>query len=575
MRKPLFTTILLLAVCMSMMAVPAKRGVYKILKLDDGREIRAMLVGDEYGSFWKGDNGQAYVLRGDRYAAVDEKTIVEKANARRAKANTRNASRLLKARGFGDSHAYYGKKKSIIILVNFADIAFQEGHDSVLVQRIMNEENFREDPFVGSVYDYFRDQSTGLFHLNFDVLGPVTISKERKYYGRDGDSDEALDAPAAEMVIEAVNQVKDIVEDWHQYDWDGNGEVDQVFLIFAGNGEADTGIVEAVWPHQSDLYSANYYGYGTGPVKVDDNLVVNTYACSAELNGNNSIFGIGTMCHEFSHCLGLPDFYDTTYSGGQGMQDWDLMHGGNYNGDSYCPAGYTSYERWLLGWQAPIVLEENDTTITDMNPLQEGGESYVIYNKGNRNEYFLLENHQFQKWDAFLPGQGLLIIHVDHDSLAWYENTVNDDYYHQRMTWVPADGVYDVSYSSDDNIYYSRYGLRTDPFPQDSVSAFNRSFKTFDSQARRAARLFNPNIDGTYYIDSSVENITQNADGTISFNFVADYSGEEPDEPSTRIKSVTTAAPSGPWYMLDGRRLQGRPAKKGLYIRNNRKEFVQ
>ena len=311
MRKPLFTTILLLAVCMTMMAVPAKRGVYKTLKLADGREIRAMLVGDEHGSFWKGDDGQAYVLRGDRYVTADKEAIVEKANARRVRANARNAGRLPKARGMGDFRPYYGKKKGIIILVNFADIAFQEGHDSVLVQRIMNEENFREDPFVGSVYDYFRDQSNGLFELQFDVFGPVTLSKERAYYGRN--NDDGIDSHTGEMVGEAVLLMKDMVEDWHQYDWDDDGQVDQMFVFYAGVGEADTGIEDVIWPHKYDLYSAGYYGDGPGVVTVDENLLANTYACSAELNGDNSLFGIGTMCHEFSHCLGLPDFYDTTY----------------------------------------------------------------------------------------------------------------------------------------------------------------------------------------------------------------------------------------------------------------------
>lgn len=348
MKRILLTTQILLLVCMTMMAVPAKRGVYKTLKLDDGREIRAMLVGDEHGSFWKGDDGQAYVLKGDRYVTADKEAIVEKAHARRAKANARNASRLPKARRIGEIKPYYGKKKGIIILANFADIAFQEGHDNALIQRIMNEENFREDPYVGSVADYFRDQSNGLFELQFDVYGPVTLSKERAYYGKHmGDNN---DAHPGEMVGEAVNLMKDMVEDWHQYDWDGDGQVDQVFVFFAGVGEADTGIEDVIWPHQYNLSSAAYYLDGFGPVKVDENLLVNSYACSPELNGDNSIFGIGTMCHEFSHCLGFPDYYDTTYSGGQGMNYWDLMAAGNYLFDGYQPSGYTSYERWALGW---------------------------------------------------------------------------------------------------------------------------------------------------------------------------------------------------------------------------------
>ena len=114
------------------------------------------------------------------------------------------------------------------------------------------------------------------------------------------------------------------------------------------------------------------------------------------------------MCHEFSHCLGYPDFYDTGYSGGQGMCDWDLMDSGSYNGDGYQPAGYTSYERWFAGWETPITLEAEDVSVTNMKSLQSGGESYIIYNKKNREEYFLLENRQSDGWDESLYGAGLL-----------------------------------------------------------------------------------------------------------------------------------------------------------------------
>ena len=77
-----------------------------------------------------------------------------------------------------------------------------------------------------------------------------------------------------------------------------------------------------------------------------------------------------------------------------------------------------------------------------MKSLQNGGESYVIYNKGNENEYFLLENRQLEGWDASLPGSGLLILHVDYDADVWAANEPNDDPSHQRMTWIPADNEY-------------------------------------------------------------------------------------------------------------------------------------
>lgn len=74
-----------------------------------------------------------------------------------------------------------------------------------------------------------------------------------------------------------------------------------------------------------------------------DGVKINSYACSAELS-NTGIDGIGTICHEFSHCLGYPDLYDTDYTGNFGMSSFDLMDYGGYNGDGFCPAGYTAYE---------------------------------------------------------------------------------------------------------------------------------------------------------------------------------------------------------------------------------------
>lgn len=552
MKKLLLTTVLLLMVCGAMMAAPAKRGVYKILRLGDGREVRAMLVGDEHGSFWKGSDGKAYVLKGDCYVPVDEKTVLEKANARRAKANVHYAKRLPKARGIGEFPGYFGKRKVAIILVSYGDVAFQEGHDNALYQRIFNEENFQESPFVGSVSDYFRDQSNGQFTLNFDVYGPVSLNKERAYYGRHDKDDP--DMHPEEMVIEAVNQVKDMVEDWHQYDWDGDGEVDQVYLIYAGPGENTGGIEETIWPHKGNLgLFQQDLDDGSGPVKVGENLVVNNYACSSELGWDNHFVGIGAICHEFSHCLGLPDFYDVSNSGGQGMDYWDLMANGGELENYYHPAGYSSYERWMSGWLKPIVLEDRDTTITDMMPLQDGGESYIIYNKGNRHEYFLLENRQYTKWDACLPSRGLMIIHVDEDEKIWHENAVNTDYSHQRMTWVPADGVYERIFSSE-LLMCTWWGLKNDLFPYNDVNAFNRSFKTYENQSKRAAWLYHPNADGTHQMDSSIENITQNADGTISFNFVAAYSGEIPEEASetVHIEDIT-----GYYVVRDGTTLTG------------------
>jgi len=511
--KKLFVMVTALAFTIGMTAVPARKNTWKTLRLSNGTEVKAMLTGDEFGHYWRAADGKAYIQAADAdyYVPAQADHLMQQAQERRLEANHKRMQRLPRQASPKAAQGYFGKKKGLIILVNFTDMAFMEGHDNAMYQRIANEEGYAEGDFKGSMVDYFKHQSLGQFELDFDIMGPVTVSKEMAYYG--GNDKQGNDKHPADMVIEAVNLVKDEVADWQQYDWNNDGEVDQIYVVYAGRSEADGGDANTIWPHAYDLYDANYYGDGSGPVTVAAGLKVNNYACGSELGYTGKIDGIGTMCHEFSHCLGYPDFYDTDYSGGQGMDCWDLMDQGCYNGNGYRPAGYTSYERWVAGWIEPTTLEDKDTVITSMQSLQDSGECYIIYNKGNRNEYFLLENRQRTAWDTSLPAGGLLILHVDYDQSVWLNNQPNDDPKHQRMTWIPADDKYQSSYYQGRK-YYTTEGMKTDPYPYKTNNAFNK-------YTRPAAELYNKNSDYTHYLNSSVEQITQNADGTISFSFVA------------------------------------------------------
>ncbi len=516
MKKVLVTT-MMLAMTMAVMAVPAKKGMWKTITLADGTELRATLVGDEHGHFWKAENGQAYSLQNGVYVAVDAQQVIEKAKARRAKVNARRVQK----REFGHPTTIVGKKKAIMILANYKDEKFDNAHNNALFQKIANQENYNDAPFKGSMADYFKAQSRGKFELDFDVVGPVTVSKNASYYG--GNDADDNDMHPGELVVEAVNLAKQQITDWTPYDWDGDGYVDQVYVVYAGKGEADGGAETTIWPHAYDLSSSKAYGDGSGPVTVGTNLKVNSYACGPELNGQTGdITGIGVMCHEYSHCLGYPDFYDIDYSGGQGMGAWDLMDSGSYNGDSYQPAGYTSYERWFAGWETPVELSADDVEVTAMKSLQNGGESYIIYNDKNDNEYYLLENRQFEGWDASLPYAGLLILHCDYNAGVWEQNGPNDDPSHQRFTVVPADGSY--TYETWQG---SKYYDDAEPFPYNSVTAFNKNFKTKDTQAKKAAQFFTKTSNGTYWMNGSVEQITQNGDGTIRFNYVANGGGSQ------------------------------------------------
>ena len=544
-------------------AVPARPGVRQNLTLTDGTVVNALLVGDEHGHYWLADDGKAYRNEGDIFVEIDLKSTLVKAQERRREVNSRRSRRIMQSgRKQNPSAGYHGRKKGLIILVNFSDVAFKDGHDNDLFMRIANEEGLCEGNFVGSVYDYFYAQSEGQFEMTFDVAGPFTISEKQAYYGENFGKDDT-DKHAAEMVIEALYLADDQVN-YADYDWDGDGEVDQVYILYAGKNEADGGGSKTIWPHEWFLSEALFaYGDGTGDQTLDD-VLIDTYACGSELDYMGKIAGIGTICHEFSHCLGYPDYYDTDYSGGQGMHTWDLMDSGAYNGNGFIPAGFTSYERWVAGWKTPIELTDT-TYVSSMKALQDGGDTYVIYNKGHMDEFYLLENRQKVKWDSGIPGSGLLILHVDYNDSIWHENEPNGDPRHQRMTWVAADDKYQYTMYSGVK-YFSDKGAADDPFPYDSVNTFNR-------YTTPAATFYNENIDGTYFLDSSVEDITQNQDGTVSFSFIFPYNGSSPGETGVGVKRIQENVDI--WYDLSGRRLDAVPTTPNIYINSGRKKVIR
>lgn len=536
-------------------AIPARPGVRQNLTLSDGTVVNALLVGDEHGHYWLADDGNGYSVKDGIAERVDIQKIQKSARIHKKEANIRRAQRLMRrSPAKAGTPDYSGQKKGLIILVNFSDVTFDEAHNNALYTKIANEKGFKEGKFKGSVYDYFYAQSDGQFELTFDVVGPFTVSEAYNYYGENFGEDDA-DKHPAEMVIECI-KLADSQVNYKDYDWDDDGEVDQVFVIYAGSNEAEGGGADCIWPHEWTLDNAKYvYGDGTGSQRLDG-VKIDTYACGSELGYYETIAGIGTICHEFSHCLGYPDFYDTDYSGGNGMFEWDLMDSGAYNGDGFLPAGYTSYERWVAGWKTPIEL--TDTAYVDsMKALQNGGEVYVIYNKGNNDEFYLLENRQKVGWDGAIPGAGLLILHVDYDEQAWADNEPNEDPEHQRMTWVAADNEYQFTKYGNDK-YLTTKGAANDPFPYDTINAFNK-------YTTPAATFYNANEDGTYYLDASVEDITQNADGTISFSFIP-YKANETGVIIPRIQEQDDV-----WYDLTGRRLKGAPTSPGIYIKSGRK----
>lgn len=510
--KRILLSISAVLAAIAIQAMPVKPGICRNITLADGTVVKAELVGDEHLTYWRTADGACYrqtpsagvfskvelsALQSEYDAVVAQKAAREKAILESA----RTSMPVKKVEG----SKFQGKKKCLVILANFADTKFKPEHTLDLYKQIINGENYSDETlgFKGSVRDYFKAQSGGQFEIDFDVVGPVDLPKGYAGYGKNDASGRDQAALVYPMVEDAVNLAKDQVTDWKQYDWDGDGLVEEVFVLYAGHGQATyPQDPDLVWPHKSAI----------DPMTVADGVKVSVYACSCELGATEAIDGIGAFCHEFSHCMGLKDHYDIN-GRGYGTGFWDIMCFGCYNGNTFLPAEYNSYEKMFCGWKEPIVLNAEPQKIEGMKALAAGGDTYIFYNDGNENEYYMLENRQKTGWDAALPGEGLIVLHVDYSKGAWEDNQVNYNAARQRMTVIPADNTLG---STDED-------KAGDAWPYQG----NNSLTNY---SRPACTVYNANTDGTGYMNKYLLNITQNADGTISFEYTT-KSATKQDKP--------------------------------------------
>lgn len=419
-------------------------------------------------------------------------------------------------------NTYTGSKKGLVILVEFANLSMKTENAQLEFDNQFNQAGYSKNGHIGSVHDYFFDQSYGNFDLTFDVVGPVIVSRNYGYYG--GNNSRGGDKYPGTMIAEAC-KLADCYVNFADYDWDGDGEVDQVFVIYAGYGESASGAPSnTIWPHEYNLQSCKETGDGDGPLLLDG-VIINTYACSCELQGASGakMDGMGTACHEFSHCLGFPDLYDTGYNGGFGMNHWDLMDSGCYNGPTgsgEVPCGYSAYERYTAGWLDFEELTEPQI-VEDMPCIADAPIAYKITNTQNIDEFFLLENRQNRGWFSYVgtcdSAHGMIITHVDYNAAAWAINKVNTGKDHQRMSIVPADNSYGEIYKVGGQTFYltTENELLGDPFPgKHNVTEFTNT-----SHQRVGGLLFASNSDGSYFLNKPVENIREN-NGLISFYFM-------------------------------------------------------
>lgn len=418
---------------------PAYPDLIKFIQ-PDGKEIIIKLYGDEHIKWAETVDGYTLLFNSSgyyEYAAIDEKGDLIPSGIVANDISERNENELSFLRGIEKSLFFSksqvqnlkqikeiyqkeaqnakafpttGERKLVCILIGYQDLSFTKTQAEF--DALFNQVGYNIGGATGSVKDYFLEASYNQFNLTVDVAGPYTASGNMADYGANsGGNDVNPDG----LVTEAVN-LADPDVNYADYDNDGDGLVDGVYVIYAGYGEEAGGSANAIWAHASNITLQNL-----------DGVYISKYSCSAELRSNSgsNITRIGVICHEFGHVLGAPDFYDTDYStGGQydGTGSWDLQAGGSWNNGGATPPHPNPYTKcYIYNWATATTLNLGQV-LTINNSTQNSNEFYR-YNTTTSNEFYLLENRQQVGFDAATPGHGLMIYHVDGDYCISHDGT--------------------------------------------------------------------------------------------------------------------------------------------------------
>lgn len=407
-----------------------------------------------------------------------------------------------------------------VVLVNFQDAKFKINKPKEAFDQLFNSDtqvNLGNGNYLnyGSVAKYFRDMSNGAFTPKFKVYGPVTVDKPETYYGGKHENDNNDENPW-QLVKDALKLVEGQVkeDDIKSFCSDGN-TIDCVYIVYAGLGQNDGGDGTTVWANCSTTGGATLGGKEVrwytmsgelSPVKIKDSTIP-------------VVNGLGVICHEFSHSLGLPDMYPTeesAYLDNQEMEYWDLMDGGEYTHAGFCPTAYTAFEKEQMGWQVDIRTLDSDASVT-----MTSGTAYKIVNPQNNKEYLMLEYIQREGWNKHLFGNGLLVYHVCLPSETLDLGTrLNNKPHYPGMAVVPADGACLSSYiKANENDYgNSLYG---DLFPGTGNLQGQNVTELSDTNKQPNFCWYNAAKTDKLDTNKAIKNIKYD-NGVLTFDYVND-----------------------------------------------------
>ena len=608
MKKILLGLSLSLMATTSIFAAKAKPGICQLM-LSDGTYVSATLNGDENFHYYTLLDGTPLQL------AADGKYEKQSHDQLQARYQT-SLARKTRACGINNNNSYFphlGTPKALVILVEFQDVKFKSSSPVATFNHYLNAEMGEAAPEAdveifststqksnyGSVREYFRHCSLGKFVPQFDIVGPVTLSQKSAYYGKNRNSND-MDLKGNQMLGEACALVDNQV-DFSQYDSDGDGYVDLIYVIYAGYSESISGNSEdCLWPKSGTTTFYRYDQAGNkNEILVCDGKKFSRYGINNELNGTPKdtkngkylLNGIGLFCHEFSHTLGLPDHYPTSYpaanADNQSPEYWDLMDAGEYTQDGYRPTPYTPWEKMMMGWIDPITLSPTQAEQLTLEPYDVASKAYKIeadvddsnffinknYSAGTisemtkqnlkkraQGEFLLLQNIRNEGWYKSLPGYGMLVWRIDYEDKNYVSlfDYPNDTKGISRVMVVPADGIVinQMNCGNNNTYTWSDYDTsnQNDPFPaygigKDGSDVNSLTEVKFNWSTLTTRPLYNIKKD--------------EATGMVTFDYLKDFASTGISKP---IINITDKRPTE-YYDMEGRKVKN-PIKGHLYITN-------
>ena len=593
MKRQFFSLFLILMAATAMWAAPALRGPFTVTQAD-GTLLTVEQFGDEFFHWTENADGTLVVPTRQGYfvAVIDNKgeltasdVLAHEAQLRSSKeqqlVNQQATRRVLfhqqgqrvraerRAMSISVSNKYLphaGSPRILTILAAYQDVDFIVNEPKLAFDQYLNGDEIvdfgnNNTLQLCSVRQYFNTCSNGLFTPQFDVVGPVKLPQDMAYYG--GTSATGSDDKFYQLCMNAYQAVKDSVADWSLYDNDKDGNVELVCIIFAGYGQNQGGENNTIWAKAS-----------RPNIAIDNDMRISFFNCCSELfnpaktatyDYSQYINGTGTFIHEMSHCMGLPDLYQTTgdYANNQSMESWSIMDYGLYNRNGFAPAPYNAWEREVMGWSQMEPISA-PTQVNLLKPWEDGGTAYKIVNSSDDNEYIVMENIQKRGLNKYAKGHGLLVYHVAYPSSEInMTDHPNNTVGHPAVAVVPASGLFINIGLARDNKPHTRAewtaSVASSPFPGDSAV----------TELTLQQKLPNYVFYSGDPLNVELHNITESEDGSVSFDFV-----EAPASGISTLKVKRGTSNDNSYYLLDGRKVNGQSLKKGIYLHQGKKIVI-